>query len=106
MHKISLDINEVFTVFLKPKLLFIFQFYLRLQGLEKALEDQIPDITDGNVEKVLEILSKIDIEQRRRSPLQLELVLINNGKAVQYFSANEKNIGARIRSSILFYQLN
>ncbi|ODN03791.1 Vitellogenin-6 [Orchesella cincta] len=78
-----------------------FGFYLRLQGVEKLIEAQKVDAGEGSVDKVIEILSKINIEERRTTPLCIELVVINSGKSVQYIAADEKTLGARIRSMVL-----
>ncbi|CAL8110187.1 unnamed protein product [Orchesella dallaii] len=78
-----------------------FGFYLRLQGVEQLIETKKTESIDGSVDKVIEILSKIDIEERPITPLCIELVIINSGKAVQYIAADETTLGSRIRSMVI-----
>jgi len=72
------------------------QVFMRLQGLESASstfadDDSAEDIT---ADKIVNILTKLKVENRPSLPVQLELTILYSDRVIWHYAADSSNIAS------------
>jgi len=69
-------------------------FFIRLEGLGKALAERIMSMSTGQIsfDEVKSIFSKVGVLERSATPLRVELGLMFHGRVVAYHAADQKTI--------------
>ncbi|ODN03788.1 Vitellogenin-2 [Orchesella cincta] len=69
-------------------------FFLRLEGVGKALSARIMSMTTGVVDfdDLKDVLSKIGVEEREAEPLRIEVAVLLHNRVVAYHAADAKTV--------------
>lgn len=69
-------------------------FFVRLEGVGKAVADRIMSMTTGQIafDEVKDVFAKIGVQERTATPLKIELAFLIHGKVVAYHAADQKTV--------------
>jgi hypothetical protein len=69
-------------------------FFVRMEGLGKALADRIMSMTTGQIsfDDVKQVFAKIGVQERTSTPLRIELALMLHGRVVAYHAADASTV--------------
>jgi hypothetical protein len=69
-------------------------FFIRIEGLGKALADRIMSMTTGQIsfDEVKSVFAKVGVTERTSTPLRIELALNLHGRCVAYHAADASTV--------------